>query len=69
MLYGLLILRDDFDSNLCSGTSMSDIYDLAWSPDGQYICAGLSIDNAARIWNVTTRALLFCLGIENLYFP
>jgi WD40 repeat protein len=48
---------------------MSDIYDLAWSPDGQYICAGLSIDNAARIWNVTTRALLFCLGIENLYFP
>ncbi|KAF9319884.1 hypothetical protein BG003_007876 [Podila horticola] len=31
--------------------SLSDIYDLAWSPDGRYIISG-SIDNTARIWDV-----------------
>ncbi|KAI8054364.1 WD40-repeat-containing domain protein [Syncephalis plumigaleata] len=32
----------------------ADIYDLAWSPDGQYIISA-SIDNLARIWNVRDR--------------
>ena len=31
--------------------SLSDIYDIAWSPDGRYIISG-SIDNTARIWDV-----------------
>ncbi|KAF9996088.1 hypothetical protein BGZ79_010196 [Entomortierella chlamydospora] len=31
--------------------SLSDIYDLAWSPDGRFIISG-SIDNTARIWDV-----------------
>ncbi|KAK9759573.1 Chromatin assembly factor 1 subunit, partial [Basidiobolus ranarum] len=31
--------------------SLSDIYDLAWSPDGKKIITG-SIDNTARIWDV-----------------
>lgn len=31
--------------------SLSDIYDLAWSPNGRYIISG-SIDNTARIWDV-----------------
>ena len=33
--------------------SLSDIYDLAWSPDGKYIISG-SIDNTARIWEIGT---------------
>ncbi|KAI9599042.1 WD40-repeat-containing domain protein [Syncephalis fuscata] len=32
----------------------ADIYDLAWSPDGQYIISA-SIDNLARIWNIRDR--------------
>lgn len=31
--------------------SLSDIYDIAWSPDGRFIISG-SIDNTARIWDV-----------------
>jgi chromatin assembly factor 1 subunit B len=38
-----------------SGTA--DIYDLAWSPDGQFIISA-SIDNLARIWNVRDSKLL-----------
>ena len=37
----------------------SEIYDLAWSPDGVYFITG-SMDNVARIYNAqtgTTRAL------------
>lgn len=33
--------------------SLSDIYDLAWSPDGKFIISG-SIDNTARIWDIGT---------------
>lgn len=33
--------------------SLSEIYDLAWSPDSQYILAG-SMDNIARIYSVAT---------------
>ena len=31
--------------------SLADIYDLSWSPDGQFLVSG-SIDNTARIWDV-----------------
>lgn len=37
--------------------SLSDIYDLAWSPDGRYIISG-SIDNTARIWDVRDGMLM-----------
>lgn len=33
--------------------SLSEIYDLAWSPDSRYILAG-SMDNVARIYNAST---------------
>lgn len=31
----------------------SEVYDLAWSPDGIYFITG-SMDNIARIWNAQT---------------
>lgn len=31
----------------------SEIYDLAWSPDGMYFITG-SMDNIARVWNAQT---------------
>ncbi|KAK9455164.1 WD40-repeat-containing domain protein [Dipodascopsis uninucleata] len=34
-------------------SSMAEIYDLAWSPDSQYLIAG-SMDNVARIYNAST---------------
>lgn len=42
--------------------SLSDIYDLAWSPDGRYIISG-SIDNTARIWDVKDGKLLAAKGL------
>jgi chromatin assembly factor 1 subunit B len=30
---------------------LSDIYDLAWSPDSKHIVTG-SVDNSAKIWNI-----------------
>lgn len=34
----------------------SEVYDLAWSPDGAYFITG-SMDNVARIYNVQTGML------------
>lgn len=34
-------------------SSISEVYDLAWSPDSQYIIAG-SMDNIARVYNAQT---------------
>lgn len=34
-------------------SAASEIYDLAWSPDGVYFITG-SMDNIARIWNAQT---------------
>lgn len=34
-------------------SSGSEIYDLAWSPDGSYFIIG-SMDNVARIYNAAT---------------
>lgn len=31
----------------------SEIYDLAWSPDGMFFITG-SMDNVARVWNAQT---------------
>ncbi|CAJ0754794.1 12070_t:CDS:2, partial [Entrophospora sp. SA101] len=31
--------------------SLAEIYDLSWSPNGDYIVSG-SMDNTARVWNV-----------------
>lgn len=35
----------------------SEIYDLAWSPDGQFFITG-SMDNIARIYNAQTGTTL-----------
>lgn len=43
---------------MCRSTG-SEIYDLAWSPDGVYFITG-SMDNIARIYNAQT-GMLDCL--------
>lgn len=35
----------------------SEIYDLAWSPDGMFFITG-SMDNVARVWNSQTGMIL-----------
>jgi len=37
---------------MCRSSSGSDIYDLAWSPDGMFFITG-SMDNVARIYNAS----------------
>ena len=34
---------------------MANIYDLTWSPCGEYICTGSIMDNVANIWHVASR--------------
>ncbi|KAG0033888.1 hypothetical protein BGZ82_005956 [Podila clonocystis] len=46
--------------------SLSDIYDLAWSPDGRYIISG-SIDNTARIWDVRDAKCIHVLADHHHY--
>ncbi|KAF9420884.1 hypothetical protein BGZ94_009003 [Podila epigama] len=46
--------------------SLSDIYDLAWSPDGRYIISG-SIDNTARIWDVKDAKCIHVLADHHHY--
>ncbi len=41
-------------SNSFSRGSTADIYDIAWSPCGQYIVSG-SIDNTTRIWGIDAK--------------
>ena len=41
---------------MCRSSSGSEIYDLAWSPDGTFFVTG-SMDNVARIYNATTGML------------
>ena len=38
---------------MCRSTSGSEIYDLAWSPDGLFFVTG-SMDNVARIFDAQT---------------
>lgn len=39
--------------HMCRTPSGAEIYDLAWSPDGQYFITG-GVDNTARIFNAHT---------------
>ena len=39
--------------HMCRSSSGSEIYDLAWSPDGIFFITG-SMDNIARIYNAQT---------------
>lgn len=48
--FPFLYIPNTFSQRSCRCTT-SEIYDLAWSPTGEYIIAG-STDNAARIFNV-----------------
>lgn len=38
---------------MCRSNTGSEIYDLAWSPDGLFFITG-SMDNVARIYNAST---------------
>jgi len=38
---------------MCRSSTGSEIYDLAWSPDGLFFITG-SMDNVARIYNAST---------------
>lgn len=48
--------RDDVEhwrvKTMCRSSSGSEIYDLAWSPDGMFFITG-SMDNVARIYSAT----------------
>lgn len=55
---------------MCRSSSGSEIYDLAWSPDGMFFMTG-SMDNVARIYNATTgewTSFTFALHCEILIF-
>lgn len=41
---------------MCRSSSGSEIYDLAWSPDGRYFITG-SMDNVARIYDASNGML------------
>lgn len=46
---------------MCRSSSGSEIYDLAWSPDGAFFITG-SMDNVARIYSATNgKASQLCL--------
>ncbi|RKP14701.1 WD40-repeat-containing domain protein, partial [Piptocephalis cylindrospora] len=44
----------------------ADIYDLVWSPKGEFILTG-SIDNTARIWHVPSRRCVYTLADHRHY--
>ena len=44
--------------HMCRSSSGSEIYDLAWSPDGVFFITG-SMDNIARIYNAQTGTSTF----------
>ncbi|KAG9297684.1 hypothetical protein G9A89_011199 [Geosiphon pyriformis] len=46
--------------------ALSDIYDLAWSPDAMHLITG-SIDNTARIWNTHSATCLYILADHSHY--
>ncbi|KAL1921637.1 uncharacterized protein VTP21DRAFT_10279 [Calcarisporiella thermophila] len=46
--------------------SLADIYDLAWSPCGDYIISG-SIDNTARIWDVKQAKCIHVIADHHHY--
>ncbi|SMQ50637.1 unnamed protein product [Zymoseptoria tritici ST99CH_1A5] len=51
---------------MCRSSSGSEIYDLAWSPDGQFFITG-SMDNVARIYNASTGQTVRQIAEHNHY--
>lgn len=51
--------------HMCRTSSGAEIYDLAWSPDGQYFITG-GMDNTARIFNAHTGMMFLILNDINL---
>ncbi|KAG7792686.1 hypothetical protein KL910_000926 [Ogataea haglerorum] len=47
-------------------STLSEIYDISWSPDSKYICCG-SMDNITRIFSVATGALIRQIAEHNHY--
>lgn len=55
--------------HMCRSSSGSEIYDLAWSPDGVFIITG-SMDNIARIYNAQTgERCRQRLGLDHTNWP
>lgn len=50
----------------CFSNSMSEIYDICWSPDSKYICCGL-MDNIIRIFNTKTGSMIKQIAEHNHY--
>lgn len=48
-----LLLLDTKDANYTPRVTTKHVYDLSWSPDGDYLIAG-STDNTATIWKAVT---------------
>lgn len=46
----------------------TEIYDLAWSPDGTFIISG-SMDNIARIYNAQTGMIWLIQATRNMLTP
>ncbi|QIW97815.1 hypothetical protein AMS68_003333 [Peltaster fructicola] len=51
---------------MCRSSSGSEIYDLAWSPDGTYFITG-SMDNIARIYNASNGTCVRQIAEHNHY--
>ena len=51
--------------HMCRTSTGAEIYDLAWSPDGQYFITG-GVDNTARIFNAHTGMYNCILSIDEL---
>ncbi|KAK6430912.1 Chromatin assembly factor 1 subunit [Oleoguttula sp. CCFEE 5521] len=51
---------------MCRSSTGSEIYDLAWSPDGQFFLSG-SMDNVARIYNATNGQTVRQIAEHNHY--
>ncbi|KAI9680372.1 MAG: hypothetical protein M1829_001258 [Trizodia sp. TS-e1964] len=52
--------------HMCRSSSGSEIYDLAWSPDGVFFITG-SMDNIARIYNAHTGQMVRQIAEHNHY--
>ncbi|EIW79627.1 WD40 repeat-like protein [Coniophora puteana RWD-64-598 SS2] len=71
--YGSDLTADDmvyekeyWKPRLTLSTTRMQVYDLAWSPTGEYIIAG-STDNCARIWSVTDGKCVLEIAEHNHY--
>lgn len=60
------LLVESWKADKVLRSSTSEIYDLAWSPDAQYIITG-SMDNIARIYNTSSGELVYSLSNHSHY--